>query len=215
MTKLIVVSGLMRAALRELESFAAFDGLPIHIGGESGTGKEVVARWVHERSSRARRNFVAVNCASLPDGLVEAELFGHARGAFTGAEQSRDGLVAHADGGTLFLDEVADLPPRAQTALLRALQEKEYRWLRGFPASLEFSLNLGEPQESLRRGGRWAISTRPLLSFESRSCRTPCVARSARGHSSARRALHSDTKPFARSQAARVHSRGRATPGPI
>ena len=129
MTKLIVVSGLMRAALRKLESFAAFDALPIHIGGESGTGKELVARWVHERSSRARRNFVAVNCASLPDGLVEAELFGHTRGAFTGAAQAREGLVAHADGGTLFLDEVADLPPRAQTALLRALQEKEYRRL--------------------------------------------------------------------------------------
>ena len=129
MTKLIVVSGLMRAALRKLESFAAFDALPIHIGGESGTGKELVARWVHEKSSRARRNFVAVNCASLPDGLVEAELFGHTRGAFTGATQAREGLVAHADGGTLFLDEVADLPPRAQTALLRALQEKEYRRL--------------------------------------------------------------------------------------
>ena len=129
MTKLIVESGLMRAVLRKLESFAAFDALPIHIGGESGTGKELVARWVHEKSSRANRNFVAVNCASLPDGLVEAELFGHTRGAFTGAAQAREGLVAHADGGTLFLDEVADLPTRAQTALLRALQEKEYRRL--------------------------------------------------------------------------------------
>ena len=206
----------MRAALRKLESFAAFDALPIHIGGESGTGKELVARWVHEKSSRARRNFVAVNCASLPDGLVEAELFGHTRGAFTGATQAREGLVAHADGGTLFLDEVADLPPRAQTALLRALQEKEYRRLgeAGLRRS-DFRLISASHKNLSEEVQRGRVSAGPLLSFESRSRRASRAPRAARRHSSTCRALCSDSKPCARSCAPRVHSGGGATPGTI
>jgi DNA-binding NtrC family response regulator len=96
----------------------------IVIRGESGTGKEVLARAIH-RASGARGAFVAVNCGALPPTLVEASLFGHRKGAFTGADEDRQGLLASAHGGTLLLDEIADLPLPAQAALLRALQERE------------------------------------------------------------------------------------------
>jgi two-component system NtrC family response regulator len=101
----------------------------VHVFGETGTGKERVARALHELSPRAGRRFVAVNAAGFSDELLVAELFGHARGAFTGAVAAREGFVAEAEGGTLFLDEVAELSPLAQARLLRFLQEFEYRRL--------------------------------------------------------------------------------------
>jgi DNA-binding NtrC family response regulator/tetratricopeptide (TPR) repeat protein len=99
----------------------------VHVFGETGSGKELVARAVHQRSRRAARPFVAVNASSLSDELFESELFGHVRGAFTGALNDRPGLVAEAEGGTLFLDEVADLSLKAQAKLLRFCQDLEYR----------------------------------------------------------------------------------------
>ena len=115
------------AAVRECTARAARAPFPVLIEGESGSGKELVARAIHRLSSRRDRRFCAVNCAALSDDLLEAELFGHTRGAFTGAAGERAGLFEEADGGTLFLDEVGELSPRAQAKLLRVIQEGEIR----------------------------------------------------------------------------------------
>lgn len=99
----------------------------VMIYGESGTGKEVIARMLHDGSPRAESSFVAVNCGAIPEGLVESELFGHKRGAFTDASRDKPGLFAEASGGTLFLDEIGELPLTIQAKLLRALQENKIR----------------------------------------------------------------------------------------
>lgn len=97
------------------------------IEGETGSGKELAARAMHYLSRRRERPFVPVNCGAIPDSLIEAELFGHVRGSFTDAKQSREGVIAHANGGTLFLDEVDALSAKAQVTLLRFLQDRRYR----------------------------------------------------------------------------------------
>ncbi len=104
---------------------------PILIVGESGTGKELAAHAIHYLSNRRDRAFIPVNCGALPDTLVESELFGHARGAFTDASRARAGLVRDAEGGTLFLDEIEALSPRAQVVLLRFLQDASFRAVGG------------------------------------------------------------------------------------
>jgi transcriptional regulator with AAA-type ATPase domain/tetratricopeptide (TPR) repeat protein len=107
---------------------AAVDSeLPVLISGETGSGKEVFVRALHEGGPRRGKTLVAVNCGAIPDALFEAELFGHARGSFTGAERARPGLIARAEKGTLFLDEIGELPLLRQAGLLRALQERRYR----------------------------------------------------------------------------------------
>ncbi|PWI77351.1 AAA family ATPase [Enterobacter sp. CGMCC 5087] len=118
-------------ALRECIRYAAAHSLSVLIEGETGTGKEVVAQLVHECSSRAGQPLVALNCAAVPENLIESELFGWQKGAFTGAHAHKEGLIARANGGTLFLDEVGDMPLVMQAKLLRVLETRQYRPLGG------------------------------------------------------------------------------------
>jgi DNA-binding NtrC family response regulator len=120
---LIGTSPAMQSVYRLIDR-AAGASVSVLITGESGTGKELVARAIHYRGPRASAPFLAVNCAAIPESLIESELFGHAKGSFTGATTARQGFFVAADGGTLFLDEVAELSPIAQAKLLRVLQEK-------------------------------------------------------------------------------------------
>ena len=121
---IVTRSPAMRPVLRAVEK-AAGSAIPVLVEGESGVGKELIARAIHGSGARRAKPFVAVNCGALPELLVESILFGHEKGAFTGASEKHTGKFVEADGGTLFLDEVGELPPAAQVKLLRALQEGE------------------------------------------------------------------------------------------
>ncbi|MDP2830280.1 MAG: sigma-54 dependent transcriptional regulator [Sulfuricellaceae bacterium] len=112
---------------RELIEKLARSQAPVYVTGESGSGKELAARLIHEKSARRDKPFVPVNCGAIPENLMESEFFGYRKGAFTGADQDREGFFQAASGGTLFLDEVADLPLPMQVKLLRAIQEKKIR----------------------------------------------------------------------------------------
>jgi len=126
LTKLVGDSPRFQHVIERVRRVAGCDGAVL-LSGETGTGKELVAQAVHYLSRRAGQAFVAVNCGALPSELIESELFGHVRGAFTSAHEAQRGLVAQARGGTLFLDEVDSLPLTAQVKLLRFLQEHEFR----------------------------------------------------------------------------------------
>src|SRR5438034_6253923 len=118
---LIGTSDAMQPVLADIES-SARSGAKVLITGETGVGKEVVARTVHQRSARQAAPFVTINCAGVPDSLLESELFGHTRGSFTGAVRDNPGLLRQADGGTVFLDEVGEMSLRMQALLLRFLE---------------------------------------------------------------------------------------------
>ena len=128
--EIVGTSPALQTALLRISKVAPTDSTVL-ISGETGTGKELVARAIHRRSNRASRAFVSVNCAAIPRDLIAAELFGHEKGAFTGAMERRIGRFELAEGGTLFLDEVGELLPETQVALLRVLQEREFERLGG------------------------------------------------------------------------------------
>lgn len=125
----------------ELATAAAPSRSTVLITGESGTGKEKVARFVHDHSRRAHRPFLAVNCGAIAPGVLESELFGHVRGAFTGASHDRRGIFEQAHGGTLFLDEIGETTPAFQAKLLRVLQEREV-WRVGSSAGIEVDVRI-------------------------------------------------------------------------
>jgi transcriptional regulator with GAF, ATPase, and Fis domain len=137
---LIGSSPRFRALLNEVDIVAAVD-CAVLLRGETGTGKEVIARAIHDASPRRHGRFVALNCAAMPSGLVESELFGHERGAFTGAVTQTMGRFQAADHGTLFLDEIADLPLELQPKLLRVLQEQRFERV-GSPRTLQVDVRV-------------------------------------------------------------------------
>ena len=120
----------MRHLFTQIQTVAAGD-ITVLIQGETGTGKELVAKSIHDNSQRKTGPFVAVNCAAIPEGLMESELFGHERGAFTGAIAQQIGKFEQANTGTLFLDEIGDMPPVLQAKLLRVLEEREFQRIGG------------------------------------------------------------------------------------
>ncbi len=125
-TDIIAESPVMKSIFKNAEKIAPFD-ITVLITGESGTGKEVLARFIHKKSKRSKEPFVAINCGAIPHELLESELFGYKKGAFTGANRDKKGLIEEADKGTLFLDEIGELPLDLQVKLLRVLEEGEIR----------------------------------------------------------------------------------------
>ncbi|MGB1699605.1 MAG: sigma-54-dependent transcriptional regulator, partial [Nannocystaceae bacterium] len=138
-SSLVGNSQVLRSTI-EIAEQAAASSASVLLMGESGTGKELLARMVHERSARADGPFIATNCAALPESILESELFGHEKGAFTGAVKERVGRFEQADGGTLFLDEIGELPLSVQVKLLRAIQEGEVEPVGGTTRKVDFRL---------------------------------------------------------------------------
>jgi DNA-binding NtrC family response regulator len=202
---LIGKAPLFMKAIALIDRMATCDA-PVLIQGETGTGKELAARAIHYRSARRNAPFVAVNCGAIPDNLVESELFGCERGAFTDAHRSRTGLVAAADGGTLFLDELDSLAPRAQVSLLRFLQDYTYRSVGGTQElqsnvrviaaaspRLQRRLDDGEFRDDLVfRLGVLVLEMPPLRDRPGDAwlLAEHFIARHARQHGHARRSLH-------------------------
>ena len=178
------------AEIRRAAERAATAPFAVLIEGESGSGKELVARAVHRGGARRDRPFCTLNCAALPDDLVESELFGHARGAFTGAVAERVGVFEEAHTGTLFLDEVGELSPRAQAKLLRVIQEGELRRI-GENVSRRIDVRIvSATNRDLQAGGRRGpVPPRSAVSPRRRAHRRAAAARAPRRHPAARRAF--------------------------
>ena len=186
------IVGSSRALAEALERVrhAAPSDVTVLLTGESGTGKELFARALHALSPRAPGPFVAVNVAALPESLVENELFGHERGAYTGATDRRAGRFELADGGTLFLDEIGELPPAAQTKLLRVVEERTFLRVGGtVPITVDVRLVAATNRDLAQRveGGR--VPRGPLLPPRRLPRAPPAAARAARGHPGAREEL--------------------------
>ena len=179
---LIGSSPKFRALLTEVERVAPVDSAVL-IQGETGTGKEVIARAIHEASPRRNHRFVALNCAAIPGALLESELFGHERGAFTGAWAQTKGRFQMADGGTLFLDEIGDMPLELQPKLFRALQEREFERLgSGQTVRVNVRVVAATNQDLGATREQEAVSGRPVLPVERHSNLPASVARARSGH---------------------------------
>ena len=159
----------MNDVLHQVKKYSQFD-IHMLVEGETGTGKELVAKAIHHISKRRNKPFVALNCASLSEELLENELFGHVKGAFTGADDSTRGLLKEAEGGTLFLDEIEEMPERVQSKLLRFIQFKKYRQIGGgkeIKADIRIisatNKNLGSGESKFRKDLFYRISTAHLL----------------------------------------------------
>ena len=162
--------------LRQVQIVADTDST-VMILGETGTGKELIARAIHNLSYRRERTLVKLNCAAIPTGLLESELFGHEKGAFTGAIAQKIGRVELAHKGTLFLDEVGDISLELQPKLLRVLQEQEFERLGATRTiRVDARLDCGDQSRSRRDGKRSEISRRPLLPTEYFSDSRPSFA---------------------------------------
>ena len=190
--------------VRRAVTRAAAAPFAVLIEGESGVGKELVARAIHCLSPRRERRFCDLNCAALPDELLESELFGHARGAFTGAITERAGLVEEADGGTLFLDEVPDLSPRAQAKLLRVLQQQEVRRVgESFSRKVDVRIVSAVNRDHARGVGGRPLQAGPAVPAGRDPDPRAAAARAAGGHPGARAALLADRRRRAWARAQR------------
>ena len=172
-------SNAIREVYRAIHQVSGSD-TTVLIRGESGTGKELVAHAIHYSSPRAKAPFLKVNCAALNEGLLESELFGHEKGAFTGALQSRVGRIEEAEGGTLFLDEIGDFSPTTQVKLLRVLQEREFQRVgsnRTIKANVRIVAATNRNLEERRRGRD--VPAGPVLPGERLPDRPAAAARPA------------------------------------
>ncbi len=183
---LVCRSRAMHSLIEMLKTVAPSEATVL-ITGESGIGKERIAKILHANSARRTKPFVAVNCAALSENLLESELFGHEKGAFTGADRQRDGLFLAADKGTLLLDEVGEIPLPMQAKLLRALQEREIQRVGGDkPLKINVRILAATNRDLKKRGGSGTIPGRSLLSL---ACGRPgfaAAARADRGYSPSR-----------------------------
>lgn len=188
-------SSALRHVLNLVETVAPSDSTVLMLG-ETGTGKELIARAIHDRSRRRDRTFVKVNCAAIPTGLLESELFGHERGAFTGAISQKVGRLELADQGTLFLDEVGDIPIEIQPKLLRALQEREFERL-GSTRTQKVNIRLvAATNRDLEKDDRDSrVSQRLVLSPERLSHSHTASEGAPRRHSTARALLRAEIRP--------------------